>query len=173
MTPPLSLLSPSPPKHPPIQPQESRTVPNPEQANKDKRLRRVTKENTLSKWGGMKRGGNDNDSRQALKLLRWSNYLSGESFHRPDKEPLPEFYEFAVDVGSKTNINAPYEQPKKRKNIAASMVKSILKTEQAQQMLKEHQQQKGSKAALKEKSKLRRNKSKRNAKQRKRSGAGL
>eukprot|EP01061_Rhynchopus_euleeides_P010700 TRINITY_DN20216_c0_g1_i1.p1 TRINITY_DN20216_c0_g1~~TRINITY_DN20216_c0_g1_i1.p1 ORF type:complete len:183 (+),score=67.56 TRINITY_DN20216_c0_g1_i1:79-627(+) len=152
---------------------ERRNVPGPEEANLEKKQRRLLKQNNLSKWGDMKRGAQDVEARQALKLLRMSNYLNGASYQRPDNEPLPDFYEFGVDVGSKTDLNRAYDKPKHKKNIAGSLVKSILKTEAAQALLKEHQAEKSKVVAAKEKSRMRRNQSKRNAKQRKRAGAGL
>ena len=152
----------------------SRTVPNPIEVNKAKKDRKKLAASTLTRWGGMKKGEGGNEAKQALKLLRWSNYLTGkDNWQRPNKEPLPEFYEFAEEIGSKTDLNRIHERPRKRRNIAHSMVKSILATEQAQVLVREHQTDKLNVTFRKEQSKIRKNKSKRGAKRRKRAGAGL
>ena len=148
-------------------------MPSPDEDNRAKKRRRILKTNTLDQWGGMTKGPQDAEARQALKLLHYGSYLSGSVYERPDKEPLPEFYELAVEVGSKTNINQPYEQTKKRRNLAGSLVKSILKTDRAQQLLKEHQSDKATVSHAKDKAKTRKNAVKRSAKKRKRAGAGL
>eukprot|EP01064_Diplonema_japonicum_P000309 TRINITY_DN10214_c0_g4_i1.p1 TRINITY_DN10214_c0_g4~~TRINITY_DN10214_c0_g4_i1.p1 ORF type:complete len:177 (+),score=43.62 TRINITY_DN10214_c0_g4_i1:68-598(+) len=144
------------------------TVPNPLEKNKEKKQRKLVNATTLSKWGGMTKGSQDNEAKQALKLLKWSNYLNGSAYKRPGKEKLPEYYEFGQEVGSKTDINAPYAKTTRRKSLASSMVKSILKTEAAAQLLNDHTYQKQAKIDSKERSRLRKNKTKRNAKKRKR-----
>ncbi|KAJ9441779.1 hypothetical protein DIPPA_22259 [Diplonema papillatum] len=152
---------------------ERRTVPGPLEANKEKKQRKLEKQTTLSQWGGMKKGNGTREEKQALKLLHWNHYMGDASFRRPTKEPMPEFYEFGVEVGSKTDLNAPYNKPKRKVNYANALVKSIVKSEAAQALLKEHQADKQAKVVRKEKSKLRKNLAKRNAKKRKRSGGGL
>eukprot|EP01059_Diplonema_ambulator_P005082 TRINITY_DN14802_c0_g1_i1.p1 TRINITY_DN14802_c0_g1~~TRINITY_DN14802_c0_g1_i1.p1 ORF type:complete len:197 (+),score=57.57 TRINITY_DN14802_c0_g1_i1:55-591(+) len=149
---------------------ERRTVPNPSEKNQEKKVGKLVRSTTLSKWGGMSKGSTDNEAKQALKLLKWSNYLSGSAYKRPQKEKLPEYYEFGQEVGSKTDINKPYERTTRRKTLASSLVKSILKTEAAARLLSEHQAEKQQKVDSKEKSRLRKNKAKRNAKKRKRTG---
>eukprot|EP00755_Sulcionema_specki_P039474 Sspe_Gene.24408::Locus_9672_Transcript_10_10_Confidence_0.400_Length_1296::g.24408::m.24408 len=151
----------------------ARNAPNPTDAKKKRKEEKLVKKATLTKWGGMKKGDDSVEARQALKLVRLGNFMTDKHYIRPAKERIPEYYEFGEEIGSKTDLNLLHERTKKKRNVAKTMVKEILRTAAAQQLIHENVRGKKEKEQRREKMKLRRNKAKINAKKKRKMGAGL
>eukprot|EP01065_Artemidia_motanka_P039423 TRINITY_DN48336_c0_g1_i1.p2 TRINITY_DN48336_c0_g1~~TRINITY_DN48336_c0_g1_i1.p2 ORF type:complete len:176 (+),score=81.10 TRINITY_DN48336_c0_g1_i1:97-624(+) len=124
-------------KHAVTQQQEflsRRTVPTAQEDKKRKRQANMEQKDTLTQWGGMKRGDQSVEAKQAIEFVRYGNYLTDKYYQRPKKEAPPQFYEFGEEIGSKTDLNAPHER--KRRKTATKMVDEVLLSAAARRMIK-------------------------------------
>eukprot|EP01062_Namystynia_karyoxenos_P071074 TRINITY_DN66499_c0_g1_i1.p2 TRINITY_DN66499_c0_g1~~TRINITY_DN66499_c0_g1_i1.p2 ORF type:complete len:211 (+),score=102.53 TRINITY_DN66499_c0_g1_i1:71-634(+) len=137
---------------------QRRRVPN---LRDDKRLKqraRKKRESTLTEWGGMRKGPQTKEAKQALNFIRYGNYLSDDrKFERPKKEPLPEFFEFGEEVGSGIDLNRPYEK-KRRRVTPTRLVNEILLDSAAQRAIKDNRAAREGKGIRKRTNNMRRNK---------------